>query len=135
MLIIKHTQSKRLLNHLRRLQRDGEALIGLARMLTMIDESKWEIRVWRCLDKIVANPEAFDGALEDIRMVVDGEPIEAGDQVVVAMRLKGRGMETGIEVEQPAYMLWTFRDGRVLRVVVFADRRSAMEALRTDPDA
>lgn len=79
--------------------------------------------------------EAFDGAMEDLRMVLDGDPIDSGEYVVVAMRLQGRGTETGIEVERPAYMLWTFRAGRVLRVVVFADRAPALEAAGLDPAA
>jgi hypothetical protein len=64
MIVIKHTTPGRVLGHLRRLQRDGEALLALPRFLTVVDEGYWEIRVWKCLDKIVTDRRAFDLALE-----------------------------------------------------------------------
>ena len=63
MLQITHTTPNRLLSHLRRLQRDGEALLQLPRFLTHRDEFPWEVRVWRCLDKI-AGPDAFKSATQ-----------------------------------------------------------------------
>lgn len=63
MLRITHTTPNRLLSHLRKLQRDGEALLQLPRFLTPHDEFPWEVRVWRCLDKI-AGPDAFKSATQ-----------------------------------------------------------------------
>jgi hypothetical protein len=63
MLRITHTTPKRLLGHLRKLQRDGEALLARPTFLSPWDEAPWEVRVWRCLDKI-ADRGAFDSALE-----------------------------------------------------------------------
>ena len=63
MIRITHTTPGRLLGHLRRLQREGEALLGLPGFLTPRDEWPWDVRVWRCLDKI-AGPHAFDAAIE-----------------------------------------------------------------------
>ena len=63
MLRITHTTPNRLAAHLRRLQRDGQALLDLPRWLTPRDEALWDLRVWRCLDKI-AHPDAFKGAMQ-----------------------------------------------------------------------
>jgi ketosteroid isomerase-like protein len=78
---------------------------------------------------------SFEDAMNDIRFLPEGAPIEAGDKVVVPFRLYARGKETGIEVEQPAFMLWTIRDGKALRAEVFAERARALEAAGLDPDA
>ena len=63
MLIIKHTSPKRALSHLRKLQRQGEELLALGRLLTIVDEGFWEVRVWTYIDKITANRNAFEPAL------------------------------------------------------------------------
>lgn len=82
MIRITHTTPNRLLSHLRRLQRDGEALLALARFLTLTDEWPWDARVWRCLDKI-ADPHAFDGATER-----DGEDLRPIDMLAFRPPLK-----------------------------------------------
>jgi hypothetical protein len=63
MLRITHTTPNRLAAHLRKLQRDGEALLALPPFLTPIQEAPWEVRVWRCLDKI-ADRDAFKAAVQ-----------------------------------------------------------------------
>ena len=57
--------------------------------------------------------------VEDIR--------EAGDHVVVFVRMHGRGKGSGIEVEARIAHLWTMRDGKGVRVRVLA-RKAALEA-------
>lgn len=79
--------------------------------------------------------ESFEDAMEDIRFVTEGEFIDAGDKVVVPFRLAARGKETGIEVEQPAVQVWTLKDGKAVRVEVFASREQAFEAACLDPGA
>ena len=90
MIVIKHTTPARVLGHLRRLQRDGEALLALSRFLTMVDESYWEIRVWRCLDKIVADRRAFDLALERDLEDIGGIQLESPKPPDVMNRLLRR---------------------------------------------
>jgi ketosteroid isomerase-like protein len=52
------------------------------------------------------------------------ELIDAGDRVVVIGRLVGKGKASGIEVEQPIAVVWTVRDGRIVRGEIgYADRR------------
>ena len=62
MLRITHTTPNRLAAHLGRLQRTGEALLAQTDHVTPSAEGLWEVRVWRCLDKIT-DRHAFDAAL------------------------------------------------------------------------
>jgi uncharacterized protein len=67
---------------------------------------------------------AFEGQLEDVRF----EPLEmidAGDRVIVPLRLTGRGATSGIEVEQPAVTVHYVRDGKVVRIEPYPDLESA----------
>jgi ketosteroid isomerase-like protein len=72
--------------------------------------------------------ESFTEAMEDIRFVPTGDFLAAGDRVFVPIRLIARGKETGIEAEQVAFMVWTIRDGRALKVETFASREDALKA-------
>lgn len=56
------------------------------------------------------------------------ELIDAGDDVVAVIRVAGRGRVSGIEIEYRPAGVWTIRDGRIVRVVWFADRDAALEA-------
>jgi ketosteroid isomerase-like protein len=79
--------------------------------------------------------ESFEEAMEDIRFLPEGEFLDAGDKVFVPFRLAARGKETGIEVEQPAFQVWTLRGGKLLRVEVFGAREAALEAAGLPADA
>jgi ketosteroid isomerase-like protein len=48
--------------------------------------------------------------------------------VLVLVRLRGIGTGSGIEVEAPIAHLLTLRDGQVVRVASYIDRRKALEA-------
>jgi len=66
------------------------------------------------------------GSFDEFRL----EPeryVEEGDRVLVLLRNHAKtGM---IEVDQPGGHLWTMRDGRALRMVVFGDQQQALEAI------
>ncbi len=51
------------MSHLRKLTREGEALLARPPFLSPRDEGLWDVRVWKCLDKIAA-PDAFAGATQ-----------------------------------------------------------------------
>ena len=72
--------------------------------------------------------ESFEDAMEDIRIVPEGDLLGAGDRVFVPFRLFARGKETGIGAEQRGFQVWTMREGKALRVEVFASREDALEA-------
>ena len=63
MIHLTHTTAGRLLSHLRKLTREGESLLARPSLLTPLDEVPWDVRVWKCFDKITA-PHTFDGATQ-----------------------------------------------------------------------
>jgi ketosteroid isomerase-like protein len=56
------------------------------------------------------------------------ELIDAGEQVISVVTRHARGRASGVEVERPFALLWTLREGKVIRVVWFLDRAEALEA-------
>jgi ketosteroid isomerase-like protein len=69
--------------------------------------------------------EAFD-ALQ----LEPEEFIHAGDQIVVCLRQRVRGKGSGAEVEGRIAHAWTLRGTEVLRLQIYKDKDSALEALR-----
>lgn len=67
--------------------------------------------------------EEFDDA-----QVEPQELIDTGDGVLAVMTFRGRGRQSGVEVNMEVFQLWTFRDGKVIRGQGFADREEALEA-------
>lgn len=64
------------------------------------------------------------------RMDIDCEElIEAGEQVISVLRVHGRGRTSGIELEYHPAGVWTLRGGKIVRVVWFATRGDALEAV------
>ena len=59
------------------------------------------------------------------------ELIEAGDSVVVAVRHRALGRESGVLADEPEqeFQVWTFRGTAVIRFEVFRDRADALEAV------
>ena len=56
------------------------------------------------------------------------EITDAGDHVLVRLNQRARGSGSGIEVELMSHNVYTFRDGKVVRVQLFIDREPALEA-------
>ena len=50
------------------------------------------------------------------------------ERVLVFVRLRGIGTGSGVEVEAPIAHLLTLRDGQVVRVASYVDRRKALDA-------
>lgn len=73
-----------------------------------------------------AQPDAFEWQ----RLEPQGEFLEQGDKVLIALRGRVRGQGSEIEVEQPVFHVATLRDGRVSRIAVHFDRTEALEDLR-----
>ena len=55
------------------------------------------------------------------------EFIDAGDRVVVGVRLTARGKTSGASVEMSRWHVYTIRDGRVTRIDIFATKSEALE--------
>jgi ketosteroid isomerase-like protein len=55
------------------------------------------------------------------------ELIDAGDDVIAVVTVRGRGRSTSIDVETQMAGVWTIKDGRIIRVVWFPTREDALE--------
>ena len=78
---------------------------GLAQLLAMLRDSWAE---WRF------EPDRF---------------IDAGDQVVVFVRVVAEGGASGVPIELPDAHVVTLRDGRLTSTCVYRDRSAALEAV------
>jgi ketosteroid isomerase-like protein len=62
---------------------------------------------------------------------VEFEPLEyidAGERVVVVVRLTARGRESGLELDALFMHVWTIRDGLAAELRAFTDKQAALEA-------
>ncbi len=65
--------------------------------------------------------ESFHGELEEL--------IDAGDKVVSAVMMRGKGKGSGVDVEMRVFQVWTVRDSKVVRLVGgYRDHCEALEA-------
>ena len=76
---------------------------------------------------IRASEEAFE-AFEDYRTEAE-EFIDAGDAVVVPVRISGRGRASGAKLETRLTHVWVFRNGKVIRGEVYQSPSEALEAV------
>ena len=84
-------------------------------------------RVYRGLEEIGAATLEWLAAWDSYWMTAE-EFIEAGDTVVVLMRLHAQAPDTTHVLEQQVAAVWTMRDGRALSVRYHDDRAEALEA-------
>jgi ketosteroid isomerase-like protein len=84
-----------------------------------------------CKDQRDPNPRmrAWLRVWEGWRAEAD-EFLELGDYVVVFTRYHGRGKGSGVEVHQEGAHVFELRDGQVVRLEIFADRKRALESVR-----
>jgi len=55
------------------------------------------------------------------------EYLEMGGYVVVLARFRGRGKGSGVEIQQEGAHVFKLRDGKVIRLEIFATRKRAIE--------
>ena len=79
------------------------------------------------LDQMRAFFVDFLDAFESTRVEPD-EFIEAGDQVVVPQTGHLRGRD-GIEVTARVTLAWTLREGAIVRICLYQQKREALEAV------
>ena len=56
------------------------------------------------------------------------EFIDAGNQVVVVIRMKAKGRGSGVGVERQDAIVYELRDGKIVRVDYYNNRKQALEA-------
>ena len=87
-----------------------------------------ETRETRGLDAMARRWRDWLGAWKDFAALPE-EFIDAGDRVLVLTRFRGRGRGSGTPITDfPGAALFTLRDGRVVRLILYNDVREALEA-------
>jgi ketosteroid isomerase-like protein len=71
----------------------------------------------------------WSDAWDDWELEVE-DYVDAGEHVVSLVTQRGRSKATGIPVEMRFAQVWTFRDGRAIRMEMYANRDEALEAVR-----
>jgi ketosteroid isomerase-like protein len=80
--------------------------------------------------------ESFADVMDEVRF--DAEAfVDAGDRVVATTHLFARARETGLEVEQLVFQVWTMRGGRAFKAEVYPTKVEALRAvgLEDEPTA
>jgi ketosteroid isomerase-like protein len=77
--------------------------------------------------------EQIDEHMEELQLVPQ-EHVDAGERVATRLRHRGRGRESGIELDQELYhQVITFREGRMVRIEYFAEWDEALAAVGIGP--
>ena len=72
--------------------------------------------------------DSFYEVMDDIRWDTHGFAKQVGEKVVIQFTLRARGKTTGLDFGQDAVMVWTLRDGKATRMVMYADPGEGMRA-------
>lgn len=81
---------------------------------------------YRGLDGISSWLADFGESWERYELRVE-EIVDGGDKVVALVRTNAVGAGSGVTVERGDGMVWSFRDGLVVRIDYFNDQRLALE--------
>jgi ketosteroid isomerase-like protein len=60
--------------------------------------------------------------------------LDAGDRVVVLVRVVARGGSSGVSLDRETAHIWTVREGRLTRIQVYLDRGEALAAVGLQED-
>jgi ketosteroid isomerase-like protein len=72
--------------------------------------------------------DSFYEAVDEVRFEPE-EFIDAGDRVVIPMRLVVKGRGSGIETDLRMTQVWTMQDELVVRIFPYVDKETALEAV------
>ena len=86
-----------------------------------------EGRVLRGISEIARDYERVEEMWDEHRIEIE-RVIDAGDQVIVLQREYQRGRSSGVELVIDAAVIFTLRDGRIIRMQGYMDRAAALEA-------
>lgn len=70
---------------------------------------------------------AFWAEFEGQRIEIE-EAMPAGSDVLVGVRFYGRGKRSGLEIDAPAWHVWSLREGKAVRWRLFRTKQEALEA-------
>ena len=71
----------------------------------------------------------LQGAFEGLRFEAEKFFEAAGGEIVVFMRVRGRGVGSGVEIDNRIAWVWTFRGDEAIRLVVYEEQAEAVEAV------
>ena len=108
--------------------RHGDVEAGLANAHPEIVWNPVEEAPMRGLDAVRANLGRWERDWEELETTPE-EFIDAGDQVVAIVHFRGRGRESGIEVDTRTYGVYTLREGKMIGMEEFTERFQALEAV------
>jgi ketosteroid isomerase-like protein len=86
-------------------------------------------RTYRGREGVLEALASSDESFEEFNLVP--QELEAvGDQVVVTLRMFGRGRGSGVPVEETIAHLWTMREGKAVAMQVYSDPEDALRDAR-----
>jgi uncharacterized protein len=71
--------------------------------------------------------EWSDPFQDDLHASVE-ELIDAGDRVIAVVRHRGTGKQSGVKLDLRTYLVYTVRDGKIVRMVEYTERADALRA-------
>jgi ketosteroid isomerase-like protein len=80
---------------------------------------RWFAEFYEAMDEVRLQPHEFH---------------EVGEWVVVPFTIIARGRSTGLEVEQNAVQAWRLREGKAIRLELFAELQEALAAIEDRSD-
>jgi ketosteroid isomerase-like protein len=93
------------------------------------DPSFPEAKVHRGRDEVVGNFRAFTESFDSYRFEIEDLRDAGGDKVVAVLREQARGKTSGVKVDRRSGWVFTFRDGKVLRMEIYLEPLEALEAV------
>jgi ketosteroid isomerase-like protein len=83
--------------------------------------------------EVRGNFERWIGTWDEHEIAAE-EYLDAGDQVIVALHVRGRGKGSGIEIDARYFQVCTIADGKLTHLEDFTDRPDALRAAGLSED-
>jgi ketosteroid isomerase-like protein len=112
------------------------------RLFAAFDDQEWDVALglfdpavewspvegnFRGVEGVVTAMAEWTEPWEEHRVEPE-EFTEAADRVLAVIHLTGRGVGSGMEIDQRFFQLYEVRSGKILRMVEFLSRAEALEA-------
>jgi ketosteroid isomerase-like protein len=81
------------------------------------------------LERLASFMRDWFGQWRDYRVTADEIRAVGTDHVFAAGRQAATGRQSGVEVDSPGFTVWTFRAGKVVRLLAHYDRDAALQAV------
>ena len=105
----------------------GRDLFSVLHLIAPDIELRTTVETYRGVEGIEAFMAEVERTFEDYTATA-GKIADAGDRVVVEVHQRGRGRESGIDIDHTFTHVWTLDDGLVTSLRAFTDRSEALEA-------